>query len=270
MVTAADHRFARTLWQLLRSAERERLSDVHQFIVVDLGLTAADRRWLEPRFPWCAFEPFPFERFPTHVRRLTAFAWKPILLDEILRLRGGKILWLDSATLFHGPIDPIFERIARDGVFTLLVQTPLARCCDPRTLASIGVRDEDRRKPYRCGGALGFDASRPDVRDLVGRWRELALLPDCFDPPGADPRRHKYDQAVFTALLYPFARDRGLTLLNEEVDISSSNPVPWISTRNKVAAWMPVAADPFVRAYYATYKRVDRAIWRWRRRGAML
>jgi len=250
---------------MLRSAERERLIAAHELVVFDLGLTAADRSWIERRFSWCAIETFPFERFPAHVRRLAAFAWKPILLDEALRARGGRILWLDSATLFHGPLDPIFERIARDGLFTLIGQTPLADCCDPRTLAIVGVPASDLQKPYRCGGALGFDASRPDVCDLVARWRELALLPDCFDPPGADPRRHKFDQAVFTALLYPFARERDLTLLDEEVDISSPHPVPWISTRNKVPTWMPAIFDSPMRAYYATYKRLDRAIWRLRR-----
>jgi hypothetical protein len=267
IVTAADHRFARTLWQMLRSMERERLIPVHTVVVFDLGLTAVDRRWIERRFSWCAIETFPFERFPAHVRRLSAFAWKPLLVDEALRARGGQILWLDSATLFHGPLDPIYERIARDGLFTLVGQTALGDCCDPRTLAIVGVPASDLQKPYRCGGALGFDASRRDVLDLVERWRDLALLPDCFDPPGADPRTHKFDQAVFTALLYPFARERGLMLRDEEVDISSSHPVPWFSTRNKVAPWMPVALDPLVRAYYAMYKAIDRAAWRLRRAG---
>lgn len=251
---------------MLLSAERHRLTGTHAFVSVDLGLTEADRRRIEQRFPWCAVEPFRFDRYPSHVGRLAAFAWKPILVDEILRQRGGLVLWLDSATLFHGPLEPIFERIARDGLFTLVGQSPLARCCDPRTLDFIGVPTEDRQKPYRCGGALGFDAERPEVRELVTRWRDLALLPDCIDPPGADPRSHKFDQAVFTAVLHPFARARGLALLDEEVDISASNPVPWISTRNKVTTWMPSACDPFVRAYYATYKRIDRAVWRRRRR----
>lgn len=248
---------------MLLSAQRHRLPDAHAFIAVDLGLAEEDRRRIERRFSWCALEAFPFDRYPPHVRRLGNFAWKPILVDEMLRQRGGMVLWLDSATLFHGSLDPVFERVARDGLFTLIGQSPLARCCDPRTLDRLRVAPEDLQKPYRCGGALGFDAERPDVRELVARWRELALCAECIDPPGHDPRTHKYDQALLTALLYLLAHERGLTLLNEEVDISSTNPVPWISTRNKVATWMPTLLDPAVRGYYAIYKRLDRMLLRW-------
>jgi hypothetical protein len=38
--------------------------------------------------------------------------------------------------------------------------------------------------------------------------------------------------------------------------------VRWVSTRNKVATWIPLAADPLVRAFHATYKQLDRVLLR--------
>ena len=73
-------------------------------------------------------------------------------------------------------------------------------------------------------------------------------------------------QAVITALLCRAEREHDLAIGDEEIDISSWKPVRWISTRNKVAAWMPLSLDPLVRTYYAVAKRVDRAAIRLRRR----
>jgi hypothetical protein len=103
------------------------------------------------------------------------------------------------------------------------------------------------------------------VRALVDEWRDLALDPDLIAPPGLDRRTHRFDQALITALLYRAEREQGLAVGDEEIDISSWRPVRWISTRNKVAAWIPLGLDPLVRLYYAVVKRVDRLAIRMRR-----
>jgi len=265
VVSAADHKYARSLWQFLRSAERHGLPSAHTFIVFDLGMTEADRRGLTSRFAWCRFEPFPFDRYPAHVRRLVSCSWKPIIIDALLERRGGLLLWLDAATIAVGSLAPLFERAATLGVMTLVGQSPLTRWCHPLTLAAMQVPEGDFDKLCRFGGAIGFDASNALVRELVAQWRDAALRAECIDPPGADRSNHRYDQSLLTNLLYAFERERGLVLTHDEVDISSGNPVRWITTRNKVAPWVPTAADPLARAWFATYKAVDRAAIRARR-----
>ena len=265
VVTAADHRYYRTLCQMLLSAERHGLHREHPFVVFDLGLTDADARHLGRRFGWCGVRPFPFDRYPPHVRDLVFCAWKPIAIEAVLQERRGLLLWLDSATIFHGSLGPLFERTARYGVFSLLCQSPLRRWSDPRTPALLGVPAGDLDKRTRFGGALGLDGARAEAGDLVACWRACALREECIHPPGADRRAYRYDQTVLTALLYRFERERGLVLTDEEVDISSCAPIPWISTRNKVVPRLPLAADPLARAYHAAYKRLDRAVLRARR-----
>jgi hypothetical protein len=266
IVTAADRRFARTLHQMLASAERHGLDRAHDVVVFDLGLGAADRDRLARRFPWCRVRAFDFAPHPPHVRDLTTFAWKPLALWSLVDEGPGFLLWFDSATLFHGPLDPIVERVGARGIFALAGQTALGDCCDPRTLALLDVPAEDRAEPYRAGGALGFDRRRDWVRDLLSVWRGCALAPDCIAPAGLDRRVHRFDQAILTALLCRAARTHGLVIGADEIDISSATPAPWISTRNKVPAWMPRSLDPLVRAYYAIWKRADRAVLRAKRR----
>ena len=258
IVTAADHRYARTLCQLLLSIARHTDDDLPRVVIVDLGLTAGDREQLARWFPWCGVEPFRFESLPAHVRRLDICAWKPVAIDDMLRANSGLVLWLDSATIIREPLDPVFVRIERDGLLTLAGQSPIARWCHDETRRFMGASPEDSSARCRVAGILGFDSSRPDVRAVVSEWRRLALIPSCIDPPGATRANHRYDQAIFSLLL---AR----TALGEpdgEVDISSPRPIGWASTRNKVAPWVPLACDPIARAYFATYKAVDRALIR--------
>lgn len=170
------------------------------------------------------------------------------------------MLWLDAASLVHESLDAVFDAIARDGILTLAGQSPARRWCHPRTFEIMHVPDVDRHQRCRAGGVLGFDASRPAVRALVQRWCELALVADCIDPPGANRSNHRYDQAVLTNLLHAGVRDGSIVLRDDEIDISSTRPVRWVSTRNFVAEWIPSAADPLVRVWYAAVKSIDRLV----------
>ncbi|MBI3492928.1 MAG: hypothetical protein HY047_14290 [Acidobacteria bacterium] len=262
IVSAADHRYFRTLCQLLLSAARTGASAAGGWIVFDLGLADDDRAFLRARFPWCRLERFPFEAHPPHVRVLAFCAWKPIAIETVLVRDGGDVLWLDSADLLHDGVDAAFDRIARDGVLTLVGQSPLSRWCHETTRRFMQVPAEDLTQRCRSAGVLGFSAESPVARDLVAEWRRFALIPECLAPPSASRANHRYDQAVLTNLLYAFARERGLVLGQDEVDSGSTRPVHWVSTRRIVASWVPLALDPIARASYGLYKFGDRLVLR--------
>jgi hypothetical protein len=235
-------------------------------IAFDLGLTEVDRSRLGGRFPWCSIERFPFDRLPPHTRRLHVCAWKPVAIDDTLTARGGLVLWLDSACVIRTVLDAVFAQITRDGVLALAGQSPIERWCHEGTLRFMGVPQEHLSVRVRSAGVLGFDAARPVVRDLVGEWRRLALIPECIAPEGATRANHRYDQAILSNLLAAAGRGRDIALAEDEIDISSVRPVGWIATRERVSPWVPLAFDPLVRAGYAVYKAADRAVLRVRAR----
>jgi hypothetical protein len=266
IVTAADHRYARTLAQLLLSAERHAVPSACRVVAFDLGLTTADRDRLAARFPWCQIERFAFDGLPPHARRLEVCAWKPVAIDATLRSRGGLVLWLDSACVIRTPLDAVFAQIERDGVLALAGQSKIERWCHERTLRFMRVPREHLSVRVRSAGVLGFDASRQAVRDLVDEWRRLALIPECIAPEGASRANHRYDQAILSNLLAAAGRDPAIRLAEDEIDISSIRPVGWVATRERVSPWVPLAFDPLVRAGYALYKAADRAVLRVRER----
>jgi hypothetical protein len=258
ILTAADEVYARCLWQYLRSVERCRLTHLYHWQAHDLGLLPQTRLRLEHRFAWCRFVTFDFAKWPAHVGgNLRNYAWKPILVAEAVRAAQGPVLWFDSATLFRAAPDPALEAIRRDGLWYLRGYTSLASNTDPRTLDALDVPLELRHLPEIVSGALGVDAGDPMARDLVLGWKAAALQPGIIAPAPAPMVGHNFDQSVLGALIFKQAWTTGRPLQREEIDISSSRPVRFMTSRNKVRSWVPTWADPLVRAYYGSYKWAD-------------
>lgn len=244
VVTAADHRYARTMMQLLLSAERQGEHRHAQWVFYDLGLTDADCRLLATRFPWTRLKPFPSSGYPSHVAfAAVSDAWKPLIIAEAAKSFGGPLFWFDPGTILKAPLDQALHSLERQGFWGLRSQMPLAWKCDPRVLEALGVPLEVRHVREYAAGAVGFDLATGLGRELVEDWARLSLMED-----------HIADQALLSCLLAKamFAGSFEQTL--EEIDIGSANPSPLLSTRNYVPNGRPVWADPLYRATSALRK----------------
>jgi len=100
----------------------------------------------------------------------------------------------------------------------------------------------------------GFDGRNPVVHRLVRRWKDLALQEDVIAPPGSNRSNHRQDQALLTLLLIDAARNEGIQLTEDEIDVGSSCPIRWLSVRNKVSNSVPIMFDPWVRLFYRFHK----------------
>jgi hypothetical protein len=264
IVTAADQAYGRCLYQFLRSAERRGLNARHDIVAYDLGLDAQFLQHLQARFPWCEFRRFRFENYPPHVgAHLRAHAWKPFVVEEALQAARGLLLWLDSATLFHGALDEVEAAIRRHGVYALRGQSALGVHCDADILDALSVPARTRVRPERVSGALGLDPGNAAARKLAANWCALHRTPEYVRTATAT---HKSDQALLSIAMFAMEDAGELTLGDDEIDVSSRRPVRWMSSRNKVPAWLPLWLDPAARGYYAIYKTVDRADLGWRHR----
>ncbi len=264
VVTAADARFARCLHELLASVARTCAGSGVRVIVWDLGL-GAERGRLTRRFPWATLRDFPFDELPPHVRLARAtFAWKPVAVWRSIEESGGPVLWLDAATLLRASPERVLTSLRQGGVFSLRGQSALAERCHPGLLERLSVAPDLLDRAERIGGVIGLDPSRPAVRALAERWRDLALDEQAIAPPGPLPPgvRHQYDQSLLSVLLHEAAARGEIELGPDEVDISSARPLRWLSTRNRLPGWTPLWAGAFARAAWASWKAADRMVLR--------
>ncbi len=264
VVTAADKRFWRSLYQFLRSAERKGIERDTPFLCYDLGLGETARSLIERRFPWCKFRSFAFERYPSHVAlRRKSYAWKPIILYDICAGFNGLVLWLDCATLFRArSLGDIWDIVESNGVYALAGQSTIAEHCDPLVLEALNVPFETRRRREIVSGVLGFNTSLPVIQRIIATWREHALLEGHIAPRPIPSTRYKNEQDLLSILLYGSLDAGEIEVPHGEIDISFHAPVRWMTSRNKVAPWIPLWADPLVRAYYRLYKAVDQTLWK--------
>lgn len=268
-MTGANQPFARTLWQFLRSAERAGLQSTYRWMVYDLGLGLAARDMLTRSFPWISVRNFDFAAYPPHVAmKSRSYAWKPIIMAEVLDEFQAPSLWLDSATIVTSDLSEPFAIMAKHGIVSLKGKPQLGEHCDPRVLKELGVAVELLHLPERVAGVVGFDPAHKVARELAGNWARHALVENRILPPDAIPN-HKPEQAILSALLYKAEAQGLITLNQDEVDISSGRPMRWLTTRNKVWAWLPRIADPICRLYYWLYKAGDQfnhRFWDWEKR----
>lgn len=256
VVTGANALFFRCLQQLLLSLPRWQVPGC---LVYDLGLSDPQRCDLIRRFPWIELRIVP--NGPEHLRDVGNYAWKPTIMAEVLSQQSEPALWLDSACVVVGSLEPVIEHVRQHGLWVPWAgRGPVCEMTHPATLTALAVESAIERGRFRAGGVCAFDPARPEVLELVRSWRELAWCPEILAPPGSHRSNHRYDQTLLTVLLARSSLDPS----DHEVDISSSRPISFLRTRNKVNERIPLALDPWVRAYFWFRRFLDVAHWQWR------
>lgn len=259
VVSAASPPFFRSLLQLLLSLRRHGYMNC---VIYDLGLSDVQRCRIIREFGWAQLRALP--PGPEHLSDLSNYGWKPTALAEILEESESPVLWLDSACVVVDRLDPMLQHLAREGVWVPWAgRGRLAERTHPGTLRELAVEESIRAERFRAGGVCAFDASHAGARELVRNWRDLSWDPKVLAPSGSNRDNHRYDQALLTILL---SRSK-LNPSQDEIDISSSRPVGFLRTRNKVAEFLPLGLDPLVRLFFTLHRYLDVLIWKWRDRG---
>lgn len=280
LVSGADRQFYRKLCQFVLSAQRH--APEYPLFLYDLGLTDAQVDDLRRRHPEVTLRRFPFENYPEFVSRyedidpagkrppvLGYYAWKPMILSDMMEQQGGLLFWMDSATLIHGSLDPVIQQLRAHGLWCPISGSGrLQDWTDPRTLDLMEASPRVRTSRNRHGGLIALDSSHPVAAQVMKEWKSWSLREECISPPGCNVSRHRYDQCLLTVLLNQYAERGELVLTLDENNISSLNPVPYLSVGNKVHERLPLWLDPLARLYFAIYRALDRLVLRWRARGS--
>ncbi|WP_421693102.1 glucosamine inositolphosphorylceramide transferase family protein [Aestuariivirga sp.] len=246
IVTAASERQARTLSQLLLSAERHDAHRNGKWIVQDLGLSPVDREFIALRFPWVKRLQQPHLFSPGAARGGSI----PLMLGEAACGHDGPVFWLDCAAILRAPLDALLAKLEERGFWGLRVPGTLPDICTMDLFDACEVPLEVRHVPGWHGGALGFDTRHPVGKGLLEDW--IAAQGGQADAATLNCLLAK---AVYTAALNPDAADTVVRWAQPCAAISTDNPVP---------QWIPLWADPAVRAWHAAGKAVKRLYHRLR------
>ncbi|XP_062572669.1 uncharacterized protein LOC134234607 [Saccostrea cucullata] len=181
-----------------------------KFIVFDLGLSKAHRADLQKKCK-CDVRTFPFEKFPSHVKRLQGYTWKPISLQMMLQ-EYDFIMWVDSSIRFNEKFNQLFERARRIGIQILEGDGSIT------VRTHRGLFDFLKEEPCMFNypevqpGWFLIKRTKFALKMLLRPVVSCALQYGCMDFPDAgrflyckDPNRpsacHRYDQSVHGIIL---------------------------------------------------------------------
>lgn len=103
IVTAASSNHYRESQALFKSIHKTLmpLYEKVKIIFYDLGLTTSQLDEMR-KYCKCEVRKFPFSDYAPHVRELGGYAWKPIMIAEVLK-EHKFVMYLDSCIRFSGP-----------------------------------------------------------------------------------------------------------------------------------------------------------------------
>eukprot|EP00960_Hanusia_phi_P052556 761519-Hanusia_phi.AAC.5 len=145
---------------------------------------------------------FPFENYPSHVRNLRNYAWKPLVYHEVL-MRHSMVLYQDAGQELWQPVGLIENIIARDGYFFVMQgEKTLPDKIHPSSIQSLGFEAKDFRGKDMCaGGIQGYLNTSLAVQEVLGNTIQCALDEKCIAPEKADQSNHRFDQAIFSMFM---------------------------------------------------------------------
>ncbi len=161
-------------------------------ILYDLGLTASQVTEVRKM---CNVElrTFHFDSYPAHVtpKKLTNFAWKPLLVHEI-SLEYEIVVYTDSSIRFRTSIKQhIFPYFLKANVTLIALPAQsatinIAQYTQDETIAYLNLtREELTELPQIQGGFLVVWMTDGTVRKILDDWVDCALHQECIAPVGA-------------------------------------------------------------------------------------
>ena len=180
-----------------------------RLIIYDIGLEKNQVEKLIKEYPDIELRIFDFKKYPEFISqyfdgKLGNYAWKPIIVNEVLNEFKSKIVWLDAGNLITSKI--IFLKISLTAL-GLVVPVSSNRIVDwthTRTIEYIGLNSKFLNSNNYASGLIGFDYNFSIAKQISSKWSEFSQIQDCISPIGSSRENHRQDQAVLTLLLYKY------------------------------------------------------------------
>ena len=203
IVTAADTSHFESLKQLIDSIKNyEKHSNL---IVFDLGLKVEEVEELNSRYNNIELQKFEFSNYPEHVNLSSqdngAYAWKPIIIEEILNISKGLVLWCDAGNLLTRNLNSLKRHIRINGFYSPLSSENIEKWSHPKTLNSLNFPKNKFFKRNLNAAVVGI-RYKSRYKELVDLWKTSALQKDLILPEGANSSNHRWDQTLLTLLYY--------------------------------------------------------------------
>ncbi|XP_062582160.1 uncharacterized protein LOC134243941 [Saccostrea cucullata] len=214
MASAASSNHFREIQGLIRDYHKKLLPIYPgmKLILFDLGLNAKQLK-LMTKYCKCEVRQFPFQIFPDHIRILSGYGWKSLIIQLLLQ-EFDFVMWTDASIRFNGrPLDKLFQGAKEVGVQAIPGSGSIAVRTNQRTFTALG--EEMCLFDYHEfeAGWMAVVRSEFTLTAVMRPWVSCALQYGCMDFKnsrsflGCPLRKqrygacHRFDQSVLGIIL---------------------------------------------------------------------
>jgi hypothetical protein len=245
-VTAASSSYFDALENLIGS--------IHKFhpniptFIYDLGLTKEQGAQLQT-FKNCLLYPFAFDQYPPHVRNVSNFAWKPLVIklameqaavnSDTLRTRSTSfdcIFYLDAGMEVRSNLGEIFNGLHRRGHWFVGAtqggearqHEQLGHLVHKMQYQELGLPPNVfSGAPTLAAGMIGVCQNTSVWQEVLLPWLDCSLRASCIAPPGSSTENHRFDQSALSILFH--RRNQLYAIKGEEELFHETSHLCWIS-----------------------------------------
>lgn len=166
-------------------------------IVYDLGLSPSELQTLNKlcNLTSCVLRQFSFDTYPSHVQNLKLFAYRPIIIQEVLD-QAGAVLWLDVHYMFtSNEIESVSQQAQKEGLASWSINQPTSALTHPRMFDYFHTHQEKYffHRMVQPSHLLLYNTNIIH-QQLMLPWVKCALVSDCIAPIGAQSSGCRFDK----------------------------------------------------------------------------
>ena len=216
-----------------------------RLIAYDLGLNIGDKTQLS-KFCNVEVRPFDFSKYPHYLKNLNTYAWKPMIMSEIIK---------EYEVVIYGDASLRIRRPPSERLIPLLLEFPfvsgpnhpfpITALTHDSTLKFLGLNMSRIIAAKEMNGtipATSFGAWFTSVirEKWMKRWLDCAMNVECIAPPGTSISGckydhlkisdgayigcHRFDQSALNIILYQeFGRERWEQLFHPKLNDGPQN-----------------------------------------------
>ncbi|WP_298883524.1 DUF1647 domain-containing protein [uncultured Polaribacter sp.] len=205
IVTGSDSSHFKSLLQLLESLKiHEKDTKV---IIYDLGITIEEDNILQNIFSNYEVRKFDYDNYPSYFNvKINAgeYAWKPIIINDILNEFKTSVCWLDGGNKVMKPLKSLRKFIELYGFYSPFSKGLISDWTHQKSLEYLNVSNNNLILKQRNlnGACVSANYNNLEVRNVIKKWSECAKNKNCIAPDGSSRENHRQDQAILSTLVY--------------------------------------------------------------------
>jgi len=180
-----------------------------RIIIYDIGLEKNQVEKLTKEYPDIEIRTFDFKKYPVFISqyfdgKLGNYAWKPIIVNEVLNEFKSKVVWLDAGNLITSKIIFLKITLTAQGLVVPVSSNRIVDWTHSKTIEHIGLNNKFLNSNNYASGLIGLDYNFSIAKQISSKWSDFSQIQECISPIGSSRENHRQDQAVLTLLLYKY------------------------------------------------------------------